>query len=52
MTRLEKLAKDKYSSLLRKFVKYAQKSFIALGPEVLSKTRSLSKSGAPGASFR
>ncbi len=31
-TRLEKLAKDKYSSLLRKLAKYGQKSFITLGP--------------------
>jgi hypothetical protein len=31
-TRLEKLATDKHSSLLRKVVHYGQKSFIALGP--------------------
>ncbi len=31
-TRLAILAKDKHSSLLRKFVNYRQKSFITLGP--------------------
>jgi hypothetical protein len=31
---LEKLAKDKHSSLLRKFVNYGQKGFITLGPGV------------------
>jgi hypothetical protein len=31
-TRLEKLAKDKYSSLLRKFVNYGQKSSLTLSP--------------------
>ncbi len=33
-TRLEQLAKDKYSSLLQKSVIYGQKSFITLGPGV------------------
>jgi hypothetical protein len=32
LTRLEKLARDKHSSLLIKFGNYGQKSFIALGP--------------------
>jgi hypothetical protein len=30
--RMEKLTKDKYSSLLRKYIFYGQKSFITLGP--------------------
>ncbi len=34
-TRLERLARDKHSSLLRKPVNYRQKSFIILGPDVL-----------------
>ena len=33
-TRLEKLARDKHSSLLQKSVIYRQKSFITLGPGV------------------
>ena len=31
-TRLERLARDKRSSLLRKLVNYGPKSFITLGP--------------------
>jgi hypothetical protein len=31
-TRLERLARDKHSSLLQKLVKYGQKSFIKLAP--------------------
>ncbi len=34
MTRLEKLAKYKHSSLLRKSVNYGQKSFITMDPGV------------------
>jgi hypothetical protein len=32
-TRLEKLAGDKYSSLLRKIINYGQKSFITFGQD-------------------
>ncbi len=32
LTRLEKLASDKHSSLLQKFVNHDKKSFITLGP--------------------
>ncbi len=35
LTRLEKLTKDKHSSLLRRSVIYGQKSFITLGPGVM-----------------
>ncbi len=31
-TRLERLARDKYISLVRAFVNYGRKSFITLGP--------------------
>jgi hypothetical protein len=31
MTRLEKLARDKHSSLLQKFINYGEKGFITLG---------------------
>jgi len=34
LTRLEKLAEDKHSRLLHKFVNYGQKSFITLGPRL------------------
>ncbi len=33
-TRLERLARNKHSSLLQKFVNYGQRSFITLGPEM------------------
>ncbi len=31
-TRLEKLARDKYTTLLQTFINYGQKSFITFGP--------------------
>jgi len=38
LTRLEKLARGKHSSLLQKFVKYGRKNFITLGPEDIGRT--------------
>jgi hypothetical protein len=35
-TRLERLVRDKHSSLLRKFVNYGQKKFYNIGPRVQS----------------
>jgi hypothetical protein len=43
LTRLEKLAKEKHSNLLQKFVNYGQKVFITLGPgwKLMSVTNTL-----------
>ncbi len=42
---LERLARDKHSSLLRKFVNYGQKKFYNIGPRPVTYFRKLFKDG-------